>query len=153
MSAKLTSVALASQDSRRESRDIKVLPRIMTPRNASIKANIHGPNCACNSFESNSHSALWCRFSFATDASSRRCRIRLLSEFILLHEFWLTNFFPFINYRNNFVWGRLSYNYLLRCSILLSQRESFVTVKFFDAEISMIFDISELPVSKYAFSR
>ena len=35
---------------------------------------------------------------------------------------------------------------------LLSQRESFVTVKFLDPEISMIFDISVLPESKYAFS-
>ena len=34
-------------------------------------------------------------------------------------------------------------------SCLLSQRESLVTVKFFDFEISMIFDISELPESKY----
>ena len=30
---------------------------------------------------------------------------------------------------------------------LFSQRESFVSVKFFDPEISMIFDISELPES------
>ena len=39
-------------------------------------------------------------------------------------------------------------------SVLLSQRESFllITVNFFDPEISMIFDISELPESKYAFS-
>ena len=37
--------------------------------------------------------------------------------------------------------------------MLLSQRESFVMVKFFDPEISMIFDISELPESKYAFSK
>ena len=36
--------------------------------------------------------------------------------------------------------------------VLLSQRESFKTVKFFDGEISMTFDISELPESKYAFS-
>ena len=36
---------------------------------------------------------------------------------------------------------------------LLSQRESLVTVKFFDRQISMIFDISELPESKYAFSK
>ena len=35
---------------------------------------------------------------------------------------------------------------------MLSQRERFVTVKFFDPEISMIFDIFELPKSKYAFS-
>ena len=35
---------------------------------------------------------------------------------------------------------------------LLSQRENFVTVKFFDPEISMIFYIPELPESKYAFS-
>ena len=35
--------------------------------------------------------------------------------------------------------------------LLLSQRESLVTVEFFDPEISMIFDISELPESKYAF--
>ena len=41
-------------------------------------------------------------------------------------------------------------NYL--SCFLLSQRESFVTVKFFDPKISMIFDISELPESKYAFS-
>ena len=37
-------------------------------------------------------------------------------------------------------------------TLLLSQRESLVTVKFFDPKISMIFDISELPESKYAFS-
>ena len=36
---------------------------------------------------------------------------------------------------------------------LLSQRESLVTVKIFDPQISMIFDISDLPESKYAFSR
>ena len=36
-------------------------------------------------------------------------------------------------------------------AILLSERESLVTVKFFDPEISMIFDISELPELKYAF--
>ena len=37
--------------------------------------------------------------------------------------------------------------------LLLFQRESFVTVKFFDHDISMIYDISELPKSKYEFSR
>ena len=37
--------------------------------------------------------------------------------------------------------------------ILLSQRESLVTVKFSDPQISMIFDIFEFPESKYAFSR
>ena len=37
--------------------------------------------------------------------------------------------------------------------MLLSQRESLVTVKFFDPQISMIIDISELPESKYAFSK
>ena len=31
--------------------------------------------------------------------------------------------------------------------LLLSQRERYVTVKFFDTQISMIFDISELPES------
>ena len=36
--------------------------------------------------------------------------------------------------------------------LLLSQRKSIVTVKVFDPEISIIFDISELPESKYAFS-
>ena len=36
---------------------------------------------------------------------------------------------------------------------LLSQRECLVTVKFFYPQISMIFDISEIPESKYAFSR
>ena len=40
-----------------------------------------------------------------------------------------------------------------KTSILLSQRESLVTVKFFDPEISMIFDISELPESKHACVR
>ena len=38
-------------------------------------------------------------------------------------------------------------------ALLLSQRESLVTVKFFDLEISVIFNIYELPESKYAFSR
>ena len=37
--------------------------------------------------------------------------------------------------------------------LLLSQRESLVTVKFFDPQISVIFNISELPESKYTFSR
>ena len=42
----------------------------------------------------------------------------------------------------------------LPLSLLLSQRESLVTVKFFDSEMLMIFNISELPPeSKYAFSR
>ena len=41
----------------------------------------------------------------------------------------------------------------VRVSLLLSQRESLVKVKFFDLEIFMIFDISELPESKNAFSR
>ena len=50
-----------------------------------------------------------------------------------------------------------SLNYLVKNArrgriLLLSQRESFVTVKFFDSEISMITSISELPESKYAFS-
>ena len=35
--------------------------------------------------------------------------------------------------------------------VLLSQRENLVRVKFFDPEISMIFDISELPESKLSF--
>ena len=38
-------------------------------------------------------------------------------------------------------------------TLSLSQRECFVRVKFLDLEISMIFDISELPESKYAFSK
>ena len=45
------------------------------------------------------------------------------------------------------------YNICKIVDLLLSQRESLVRVKFFDPQISMIFDISELPESKYAFSR
>ena len=37
--------------------------------------------------------------------------------------------------------------------VLFPQRESFVTVKFLDPEFSIIFEISELPESKYAFSK
>ena len=48
--------------------------------------------------------------------------------------------------------GRLDPNASQVMAILLSQRESLVTVKFFDPQISMIFD-TELPESKYAFSR
>ena len=36
---------------------------------------------------------------------------------------------------------------------LLFQRENLATVNFFDPKILLIFDISELPESKYAFSR
>ena len=38
-------------------------------------------------------------------------------------------------------------------ALLLSQRESFASEKFFDSQISMIFDISDLPESKYVSSR
>ena len=44
-------------------------------------------------------------------------------------------------------------NTLFYSNFLLSQRESFVSVTFFDPEISMIFHISELLKSKYAFPR
>ena len=42
---------------------------------------------------------------------------------------------------------------VIKTILLRSQRESFETVKFFDSNTSMIFDISKLPESKYAFSR
>ena len=47
----------------------------------------------------------------------------------------------------------ITFNIIFVFPILLSQRESLVTVKFFDPQIPMIFDISELPESKYAFSK
>ena len=40
---------------------------------------------------------------------------------------------------------------MIKNVFLLSQGESLVTVKFFDPEISTIFDISDLPESKYRF--
>ena len=53
--------------------------------------------------------------------------------------------------KNNFkrIILKLVYSLCLEIFLLLSQRDSFVTVKFFDPEISMILDISELPESKY----